>query len=315
MWARFILLMPIPSVVTENICALCGSNDRVRMLYPSTITKSDLNPDIFSARRAPDRLHGDILRCDGCGLVFPRHFIDPETLQKLYAESKCTYGSEEPFIRTTYARYLRQIKPLLADQSQPLAYLDIGCGSGFMLEEARAQGFDQVCGIEPGVATAAAANTSIRDQILVGMFSPALIGHGRFDVITCFQTLDHIPDPVGFVRDCHAVLKPGGSVLFINHNIGSWTARVLGERCPMIDVEHTFLHTPETMKRLFERTGFRDIDVFPVRNDYPLRYWVHLLPLVPRSVKKILMNILSGLKLADVILPLSVGNLGLIARK
>lgn len=315
MWVRFILLMPIPSSTTQNICALCGNNDRIRILYTSTIKEADLNPDIFSARRAPDRVHGEILRCDGCGLVFPRHFIDSATLRCLYAQSKCTYGSEEPFIRKTYARYLSKLKPLLVDQPKPLSYLDIGCGSGFMLEEAVMQGFDDVCGVEPGAATAAQASTLVRDRILVGMFAPALIGSHRFDVITCFQTLDHIPDPVGFVRDCHAALKPGGAILFINHNIASWTARMLGERCPMIDIEHTFLHTPETMKLLFERAGFRDIDVFPVRNDYPLRYWVHLLPLMPQSIKKILTNILSGLGIANVILPLSVGNLGLIARK
>ena len=183
-----------------------------------------------------------------------------------------------------------------------------------MLEEALVQGFDDVSGVEPSQEAATLAHESIRSRILRGLFSHALIGDRRFDAITCFQTLDHVPDPVTFVHDCYRALKPGGTVLFINHNIASWTARLLGERCPMIDVEHIFLHTPATMRILFERAGFQNIHVFTVTNLYPLRYWLHILP-VPRFFNRLLQKFARLLRIDAFVVPLSVGNLGLIAQK
>ena len=103
-------------------------------------------------------------------------------------------------------------------------------------------------------------------------------------------------------------------MLFINHNIASFTARILKERCPMIDIEHTFLHTPSTMRALFDEKGFIDISVFGVRNDYPLHYWAHLLP-GPQTLKMPIVRFLKHSPLERIVIPLYAGNLGLIARK
>lgn len=298
--------------MTEAICVLCKTDRDAQVLYPKNFSDEDVNPEVFSARRLPDRIHETILRCRRCGLVYPQHLLDPLKLHALYKASRFRYSEEEPSIRRTYARYLRKVLPLLREQAHPWSLLDIGCGNGFMLSAAGELGFEEAVGIEPSSHAIESADPAIRAQILQGMFCPELLGGKRFDAITCFQTLDHIPDPVRFVADCFVVLKPGGCALFINHNIASWTARILGERCPMIDIEHTYLHTPRTMRLLFERVGFRVANVFPVRNDYPLSYWVHLFPGL-RSAKKHITRALRATGIGMIPLPLYAGNLGLIA--
>lgn len=295
-------------------CIICESGEFVRPKYPKNYRDEDLNKEIFSARRLPDRIHGNIVECSCCGLVFASPLVDPSKLPKLYEESVYTYGDEERHITKTYARYLKMLSKRMDPNAKPWSYLDIGCGNGFMLVAAKKLGFANVYGVEPSTHAIEQADASVRGNIMQGMFSVELVGENRYDAISCFQTLDHIPDPRAFVRECMAALKPGGYVLFINHNIASIAARVLGERCPMIDIEHTYLHTPHTMKLLFGTEGFERIETFPVRNDYPIYMWMRLLPF-PKNMKPGLIEWSKKLVLGHAIIPMYPGNLGLIARK
>ncbi len=305
--------------MSAAVCILCGTNDHATLLYPATVRREDMNRDVFSARRMPDRLHGDMLRCTTCGLVYPRDLPDPEMLAGLYRESRHTYGEMEPFIRRTYLRFIRMairrlgVHSPLSSQSKTLASVDIGCGNGFLLQALTDLGFD-ASGIEPSADAIANADPRIRGKILHGMASPELLPPGSADLLTCFQTLDHALDPVTLVGLCHRALRPRGVALFINHDIGSLTARLLGERCPMIDIEHTYLHTKHTVHALFERAGFRDIAVFPVRNDYPLWYWLHLLP-IGTAGKASLIAWSRKTGIGNITIPLYAGNLGLIATR
>lgn len=298
----------------NTVCALCGTNEYATLLYPANVKKEDLDPQRFSARRLPDRIHETIVKCKKCGLVYAQNLLDHATLAGLYKQSEFTYDAEEKYIRATYKRYLGKALKHIDKKRHPLlSYLDIGCGNGFMLHAARELGFEQVYGVEPSEHAISRADPAVATQIFCGMFSASLLHDKKFDLISCFQTLDHLPDPVGFVNECKKILRPGGVILCINHNIGSWTAAILGERCPMIDIEHTFLHTPHTMKELFQRAGFIGIATFSVRNDYPIYFWLRLLPL-PKKVKLALIRLCNFIGIGNLIVPLFPGNLGLIAR-
>jgi SAM-dependent methyltransferase len=254
-----------------------------------------------------------MMRCRTCGLVFPRRFPDLSVLQKLYEGSEYLYADLAPYIVKTYMRYVRMAFALLKDQPKPWRSIDIGCGDGFMVQAMQHAGCD-AWGIEPSQDATEKADPSIRGKIIRGLATSATLGRETYDILTCFQTLDHIPDPVGFVRQCIDALKPGGTVLFINHDISSWTAKVLGQSCPMIDVVHTYLHTPSTMRTLFERAGFTDVSVQSVRSDYPLWYWLHMVPF-GREGKSRAIRFLRSIGIGNILVPFRAGNLGLIAAK
>jgi hypothetical protein len=110
------------------------------------------------------------------------------------------------------------------------------------------------------------------------------------------------------------VLRPGGLILALNHNVAGWSARMLGERSPIVDIEHTYLYSPATMRTLFTKVGFEDPEVRSVRNTYSLSYLLQLIPL-PARVKSILLRALTASPLGRARLTVPLGNLCLIARR
>jgi SAM-dependent methyltransferase len=132
-------------------------------------------------------------------------------------------------------------------------------------------------------------------------------------MICGFQVLDHLPRPNEVLRACRLLLQPGGAVLFINHDVGAWTNRLLGERSPIVDIEHTYLYDRKTMVRLFQKNGFEILRVFPVRNEYPLAYWCKMAPM-PAWLKVRLLPAVKRSRYGQWIVPMRAGNLGILAR-
>jgi len=75
------------------------------------------------------------------------------------------------------------------------------------------------------------------------------------------------------------------------HDRRFWLNRVLGNRSPIMDIEHLQRFCPRSLTRLLRRAGYEGVEVRPVTNAYPLAYWVRLLPL-PRPVKTLVQRVL-----------------------
>lgn len=292
-------------------CAICGTTGGARELYAANFDLQAFNARIFSARRLPDRVHYRMVRCETCDLVRSDPVIDPQVLATLYEQSSFDYGDEVAGLRRTYRRALKKLDSLGAGKG---ALLEIGCGNGFLLEEALALGFETVSGVEPSSSACAQAAPSVRDSLKCDLMRPGLFEADSFDVACLFQVFDHIPDPAAMLRECFHVLKPGGLLLFFNHNIEAVSARVLGERSPIIDLEHTFLYSPKTLGRLVEKEGFEVMKSGGAINTYSLHYLVRLVPL-PKRLKRNLLARLGRNFLGRIQLLAPLGNLYLVARK
>jgi SAM-dependent methyltransferase len=292
-------------------CAICGTEGNSSELYPANLDPAALNPASFSARRVPDRRHFRLVRCKQCGLVRSDPVADSTTLEKLYRQSSFTYGSELSHLKRTYGNYLDVAGKFSCQRD---ALLEIGCGNGFFLEEALAHGWRTVRGVEPSQAAADKANGNIRPCITCEMMRPGLFAPGGFDMVCMFQVFDHFPDPRAVLRACREVLRPEGLVLAINHNVEAMSARLLGERSPIFDIEHTFLWSPGTMSRIFRDAGFEILMAGSVFNRFSLAYLSHLSPL-PATVKRTALACLEAIGLARLPLLLPLGNLFLVARK
>jgi SAM-dependent methyltransferase len=292
-------------------CPICETDGPDRELYAMNFRPQDLNGEVFSARRLPDHLHYRMVRCERCGLLRSDPILPMRELARLYESSRFTYETEARFARATYRSYLEHALPLVRERSR---LMEIGCGSGFFLHEAQRLGFREVWGVEPSTAAVSKADDDLRRTIRPGLYSGDTFPANHFDVICGFQVLDHTPDPAAVLLACIKDLKPGGVALFINHDCGGLSNRLLGELSPIIDVEHTVLFDKRTMRRIFEKCGFVVQEVFNVRNTYPLSYWTKLAPL-PRALKAPLLSLLDSVALGKIALTLRAGNLGLIATK
>jgi SAM-dependent methyltransferase len=292
-------------------CAICATLGNADELYPATLTPDAFTAAVFSARRLPDRVHYRLVACRACGLVRSDPVLGAEGLAELYAASTFDYAGELDGLRATYGRALAKVAELTPDRA---GLLDIGTGSGFVLELAGDTGWSGVRGVEPSADAIAKARPDIRPRIARDVMRSGLFEAGSFDAVTMFQVLDHMPDPSTLLKECRRVLRPGGVVLAFNHNVTAWSARLLGERSPIIDVEHTYLYSPRTMRRLFEQEGYDVISVTPALNTYSLSYLAQLLPLSARAKAGLLARLRrswAGALRATV----PLGNLCLIARR
>jgi 2-polyprenyl-3-methyl-5-hydroxy-6-metoxy-1,4-benzoquinol methylase len=297
-------------LLAPTACAICGTFGNSTELYPPTYDEAAFNERIFSARRIPDAIHYRMVRCRSCGLVRSDPSADQASLAGLYERSGFDYAAEVPNLRRTYARYLVKAR----SRSRGRSLLEIGCGSGFMLEEALAQGYQTVRGVEPSHQAIAAAPLAVRDRIVPGILKPGLFESGEFDTVCMFQVFDHLPEPGAVLDQVHALLSPSGVLLCFNHNVESLSARMLGERSPIVDIEHCFLYSPKTMKRLMQRHGFDIVESGAATNTLSLRHFLHLLP-APASLKRRLPAAAGGTRSGRLRLRLPLGNLYAIGRR
>ncbi len=113
--------------------------------------------------------------------------------------------------------------------------LDVGCGGG-ILSESMAQKGAVVIGIDLGekalkVAQLHKLESAVDvDYQLISVEGMAALEPASFDVVTCMEMLEHVPDPEAIVRACAQLVKPGGSVFFstLNRNPKSYLFAVIG---------------------------------------------------------------------------------------
>jgi SAM-dependent methyltransferase len=303
--------MTPPLELKDTRCAICNTEGNASELYPANFDLQALNPEVFSARRLPDRIHYRMVKCRTCGLIRSDPVAPPDLMAQLYHQSAFTYTDEVADLKRTYGRYLSKLDNYGARKA---ALLEIGCGNGFFLQQVLAQGYRSVRGVEPSRAAVDQAAPDVRHAIVCDLMRPGLFGPAEFDVICLFQVFDHVPNPGALLDACYAALRPGGLMLALNHNVSAVSARLLGEHSPIVDIEHTYLYNPATMARLFAAHGFRVRKAGAAWNRYSLRYLVRLLPL-PAAPKQAALGWLEKNPLGRLRLSVPLGNLWLVAQR
>ena len=268
----------LEAALADRACPLCGSRDESAVFAPAAIDESRLGAFAFSSRKTPEYMHYRLISCPDCDLLYASPAPAAAALSRAYREAAFDSSEEARCAARTYARLLSKILPRLPDRE---GALDIGAGDGAFLEELLALGFNGVAGVEPSEAPIASARADVRPLIRRGLFAASDFHEGGFRLVTSFQTLEHVDDPLGVCRGAYRLLKKNGAAFFICHDRRAWSARLLGLKSPIFDVEHLQLFSPASVRSLLERAGFSDIAVGPVLNRYPLHYWLRLLPLPP----------------------------------
>jgi len=113
--------------------------------------------------------------------------------------------------------------------------LDVGCGGG-ILSEAMAQRGADVMGIDMGEAPLKVAKLHALESELNITYEKIAVEElaeqqpESFDVVTCLEMLEHVPDPASIIRACYKLCKPGGQVIFstLNRNPKSFLLAVVG---------------------------------------------------------------------------------------
>jgi len=295
----------------ERGCPLCGSQSGGRVFAESNIDLAALDGFAFASRKSPEYMHPRLIECGRCGILYGNPVLSPDSLAGAYQEAEFDSAGEARLASITYAALVRRILSRLPDLN---GTLDIGAGDGAFLEALLQLGFREITGVEPSKAPVAAAKAHIRPLIHSGFFRPDDFPPASFSLISCFQTLEHVSAPAEAVRGAYHLLKPGGALLVVVHNRKAASARLLGMKSPIFDIEHLQLFCPTTIRQLLERAGFREVTVSGLWNRYPLHYWTKLLP-IPARVKRPLLAVLKLPILRELPVALPAGNLACLGFK
>ncbi|AZI14439.1 bifunctional 2-polyprenyl-6-hydroxyphenol methylase/3-demethylubiquinol 3-O-methyltransferase UbiG [Avibacterium paragallinarum] len=166
--------------------------------------------------------------------------IDQQELDKFEKMAKTWWDPEGDF------KPIHRLNPVrlayICQQAQGLfgkKVLDVGCGGG-ILSEAMAKQGATVTGIDMTTAPLEVAKLHSQEQGLRIDYQQTTVenflekhtalGEEKFDVITCMEMLEHVPDPNSIIQSCKALLKPDGVLFFstINRTLKAWALVIVG---------------------------------------------------------------------------------------
>ncbi len=177
----------------------------------------------------------EMVRCTVCACVHVAQ--DPSTIDfdALYGEAYYTGGSQAVFAdylgqeaarRAQARRKLWMLRHLPPRVPRGGRLLDVGCAAGFFLAEARVH--YEVQGVELSAWSSAYARDRLGVPVFTGTLQQAALVADRFDVVTMWDVIEHVPDPVPLLTEARRVLRPGGRLVLTTGDWGSRYARSKG---------------------------------------------------------------------------------------
>lgn len=141
--------------------------------------------------------------------------------------------------------------------STPGNILDVGCGAGEFIKEMTKIGWDAF-GIDMSrIAISRAKQVADKDHLRVGVVSKQIFGQTKFQAISFWHVLEHVPSPREFLTDLGSNLKPAGKLFFEVPNSNSWLFRRFKADYNWLMVpEHIWYFSPDSIMRLARESGF-----------------------------------------------------------
>jgi 2-polyprenyl-3-methyl-5-hydroxy-6-metoxy-1,4-benzoquinol methylase len=194
-------------------------------------------------------------KCKKCGFVFSGAIPTSEELEAHYNQ----YGRNDYLSPITIKRYHE-----LLDKMEPYRktgrLLDVGCGIGYFLEVAKERGWE-VYGTE---YTDDAVTICEKKGIHMhkGQLNPDNYSPDFFDIITSFEVIEHINNPLEELNRFKKLLRTGGLVYVTTPNFNSLLRYRLKAAYNVICYpEHLSYYTPRTLKKVFKNVGFKPIKI------------------------------------------------------
>lgn len=236
--------LPGPAGI-DPACALCGGRER-RILFregPHSIVRCSACELVYVTPRREERaLMAEVYGAD--------YWRSPAARERGYSDY---LGDEALYLRTFRARWRRLARHLPRGGRA----LDVGCAAGFSMVALAERGFE-VHGIEPSPAIRAAAVARFgAARIHGGTLVDLPHGPGSFELISLWDVLEHLCDPLAALARTRELLAPEGRLVIETQDVNSWAARLLGRRWTHYKhAEHLLHFSPRTLTRALERTGF-----------------------------------------------------------
>ena len=189
-------------------------------------------------------------QCNTCDFVFAKKIPSNEELIAHYE----TYPRSNSISAITIKRY-HELLDKLEPYRKTNNLIDVGCGDGFFLETAKKRNWN-VYGTEyTDIAIKICSEKGI--SMKQGKLNPKDYPEGFFDVITSFEVIEHINNPMEELQNFSSILRSGGAVYVTTPNFNSASRYYLGNKWNVIEYpEHLSYYTQNTLCYLFQRNNF-----------------------------------------------------------
>jgi len=252
-------------------CDLCGA-DNYELVYKTY--EGDLGALEENYRISE---HGGvqavrIVRCRKCGLIYANPRPRADFLADNYRAMVDQDYLEQEVGRRLAARLV--LKKLRRSQRRGRRLLDIGCAAGFLLDEARRDGWE-VTGVELSEwAVRFARERLLLTDVRQGMLQDADLAPNSFDAVVMSDTIEHLFSPREVLNAVRRLLKPTGVLCLNTPDIESWVSRLLKARWWGVKQSHLYYFTRRTMRRLLRETGYVPVHFGTHARSFTLAYWL-----------------------------------------
>lgn len=224
----------------------------------------------------------DLYSCQDCLVLFV--WPTPVNLKNIYSREYfnnqregpnfgyVSYDQDKLSMADTFHTYLAKIEKFVSGRN----IFDVGAATGYFLDLARQRGW-HTCGVD--ISDYAAREASQRGhQVLAGDNISSLSWPDKFDAVTMWDVLEHLPDPVGYLQQLNRIMKKDAVLATNTINKSSLWARLWGQRWhAIIPPEHLFFYSPPSLFKLFDRSGFKVLEVKVIGKKFSLAYIFNIL--------------------------------------
>lgn len=248
---------PIVKSETEiTSCPLCGSsNDSIIHSF------GELN----------------VVSCRDCGLRYLNPRIRESAMRKRYEHMSYFSGGgtagyddyhiQEVSLRLTFRRFLGNLRKAFPKFE---SLLEVGCGYGFFLDEARAF-FPRRTGVELSAEAGATAEKASGAHVYIGDVSSLPPEMKDLDIIAMINVIEHVYEPIPLLVSLRERLTAEGVVVVATPDIGSFWYRIMRKRWPSFKIpEHVAFYNKKNLEELLHRAGFETIGAIPFPHAFPL---------------------------------------------
>ena len=210
----------------------------------------------------------DYVKCQKCGFVYALQMLKHETRTVLYGgltgSEAVKFCCSPEGIEADSQRFELPLK-LIRKYQRSGDLLDVGCGVGNFLNQARKAGFS-VQGVETHEEFREAAKANDGIDVRTGIFEQMDLPKSHYKVVTMWETLEHIYDPKAAVGKAFEILAPMGILAISVPNLANFGFFVLREYSSHRGGEHINFFSPATLSRMLSDNGFTIVEVHTTEN-------------------------------------------------
>jgi SAM-dependent methyltransferase len=260
--------------MTFSLIDAVETDSRVQVEWEETACLLCRGRNWFTLLEAPDRTPGGaglwfaVVQCNDCGLCFTNPRPTPVSMSQFYPAE---YGPhrlktpDSPRKRRSVARRLRSSLELAPPASGGRRLLDFGCGSGTFLSRMHGEGWN-VTGVDASLSAVNGVRRQLGLRAVMGSLPNSELDGERFDLITMWQSLEHVHQPLQVLAAAYRMLMPRGRLVVAVPNIDSLPFRWFGHAWYGLDLPRHLCHfAPWTLQLLLERVGFRSGKIRHIR--------------------------------------------------